>query len=102
MATTFNKRTYKSIGELIKALWFPFKNREHLKKLRDNKLLSPAFKERLMLAVTEVNDCRYCSYFHTRQALKSGVSPEEINRLLSGDVEECDTFGCNVKLMTQI
>jgi hypothetical protein len=28
----------------------------------------PAFRERLMLAVTVVNGCRYCSYFHARQA----------------------------------
>ena len=42
-----------------------------------------------MLAVTAVNGCRYCSYFHTRQALKSGVSPREISRLLSGDVGAC-------------
>ena len=41
-----------------------------------------------MLAVTAVDGCRYCSYFHARQALKSGVTQEEISRLLSGDVDD--------------
>jgi AhpD family alkylhydroperoxidase len=52
-------------------------------------LISPAFRERLMLAVTAVNGCRYCSYFHSRQALKSGISTEEIRELLAGDVANC-------------
>jgi len=42
-----------------------------------------------MLAVTAVNGCRYCSYYHTRQALKSGIAAEEISGLLSGDVANC-------------
>lgn len=42
-----------------------------------------------MLAVTSVNSCRYCSYFHTKQALKSGVPQYEISQLLSGDVANC-------------
>jgi len=42
-----------------------------------------------MLAVTAVNGCRYCSYFHTKQALKSGITAEEIGGLLAGDVANC-------------
>jgi len=42
------------------------------------------FRERLMLAVTEVNGCRMCSYIHTREALRAGVSREEIKHLLQG------------------
>ena len=42
-----------------------------------------------MLAVTSVNNCRYCSYFHTKQALKSGLTPDEIDQLLSGDIGNC-------------
>ncbi|MEA3253826.1 MAG: carboxymuconolactone decarboxylase family protein [Chloroflexota bacterium] len=42
-----------------------------------------------MLAVTEVNGCRYCSYAHARQALKSGVSQKEISQLLAGDTSGC-------------
>jgi len=85
----FNKRTYKNPKELIVDLWFPVRNRKKLRELKNRGLISPAFRERLMLAVTAVNGCRYCSYFHAKQALKSGVSPEEISRLLSGDVDAC-------------
>jgi AhpD family alkylhydroperoxidase len=85
----FNKRTYGSIGELAGDLSFPIKNRKQLKQLKNRELLSMAFRERLMLAVTEVNGCRYCSYFHARQAVKSGLTPEEIGNLLSGDIKDC-------------
>ena len=42
-----------------------------------------------MLAVTAVNGCRYCSWFHTRQAFKSGLAAQEIRDLLVGDVANC-------------
>jgi AhpD family alkylhydroperoxidase len=48
--------------------------------------ISPAFRERLMLAVTAVNNCRYCSYFHAGQALKVGLASEEMRALLCGDI----------------
>ncbi|MCZ7542042.1 MAG: GNAT family N-acetyltransferase [Anaerolineae bacterium] len=40
-----------------------------------------------MLAVTQVNDCLYCNFAHTRWALAEGVTPEEIERLAAGAVE---------------
>ncbi len=85
----FNKRTYRNIKELFSDLWFPIRNRKRLKEVTNKGLISPAFRERLMLAVTAVDGCRYCSYFHAKQALKSGLTPEEISRLLSRDVDNC-------------
>jgi len=85
----FNKRTYKNPKELFRDLCFPISNRKRLKEVRNEGLISSAFRERLMLAVTAVEGCRYCSYFHAKQALKSGVTTEEISRLLSGDVDNC-------------
>ncbi len=49
--------------------------------------LDPAFRERLMLAVTEVNGCRYCSYLHARLALSSGMDEGEVRALLGGGLE---------------
>lgn len=46
--------------------------------------ISPRFKERLMLAVTEVNGCALCSYVHTQAALEAGLSDAEIAALLAG------------------
>jgi AhpD family alkylhydroperoxidase len=85
----FNKRTYRSLKELFTDLCFPIRNRKQLREVNNKGLLSPAFRERLMLAVTSVEGCRYCSYFHSQLALKGGVSQEEIGKLLSGDVEGC-------------
>ena len=42
-----------------------------------------------MLAVTAVNECRYCSSYHTKQSLKSGITAEEISSLLAGDIANC-------------
>ena len=43
-----------------------------------------------MLAVTQVNGCRYCSWFHTRVSLKEGISKKEIHTLLSGMFDGAD------------
>ena len=40
-----------------------------------------------MLVVTEVNGCQLCSYWHTMEALKSGMPEEEIKNMLSGNIE---------------
>lgn len=44
------------------------------------------FKERIMLAVTEVNGCQMCSFVHTKLALKAGLSLDDIQELLSGEL----------------
>ena len=44
----------------------------------------PAFTERIMLAVTEVNGCALCSYGHARFALDAGITPDEVRSLLGG------------------
>jgi len=45
------------------------------------------FKERIMLAVTEVNGCVMCSYVHTKLSLKAGLSNEDIKEILAGDLD---------------
>ena len=49
--------------------------------------LRSRFRERLYLAVIAVNGCRYCTYLHTRTALHSGLSQDDVNRLLTGVIE---------------
>ncbi len=48
-------------------------------------ILDKRFIERIMLAVTQVNGCKMCSYAHTRMALESGMSAQEIRCMLSGE-----------------
>jgi AhpD family alkylhydroperoxidase len=64
-------------------------NRDKMKPLMRGELLDPAFRERLMLAVTAVNGCRYCSYAHARQALVEGIDQDEIESILGGVIENC-------------
>jgi AhpD family alkylhydroperoxidase len=66
---------------LIAKAAFSFAENRYLKKY---KLMNLPWKERIMLAVTEVNQCGMCSWMHTNISLKAGMSQEEISTLLSG------------------
>ncbi|WP_457091801.1 carboxymuconolactone decarboxylase family protein [Microvirga sp. P5_D2] len=43
---------------------------------------SPALREKVMLGVTSVTDCRYCQWGHTHWAMAHGVPLEEVNQIL--------------------
>ena len=36
-----------------------------------------------MKVTSTVNGCTYCSWFHTKQALSSGISKEEIKKMIN-------------------
>jgi len=55
----------------------------------DRALVPPDMRERIMLAVTQVNGCRWCSYMHTGMALRAGVPPGEVRSLLGACVDGC-------------
>jgi len=60
---------------------------------RRKKRISHAFAERLRLATTSVNGCLYCSYGHTRIAMRAGIAREEIDQLLKGEIgKDVDEF----------
>jgi AhpD family alkylhydroperoxidase len=48
-----------------------------------NKDISRAFMEKIMLVVTAVNGCVYCSWFHAKTAVSSGLSEEELKNTLN-------------------
>jgi len=83
----FSKRIYRNPGELVSDFLFPWRNVRQLRRMRRSHLVSTSFRERLMIAVSAVNGCRYCSYFHAREALKAGLSPTEVRELLSGTMD---------------
>ena len=76
----FRRRIYRSPRELMRDARAIMADRQLLRTTMRGGL-DPAFRERLMLVVTGVNGCRYCSYAHARQALTAGLSEEEIERL---------------------
>ena len=84
----FTKRTY-SLRELFADISFLIKNVRDVRRIRREKLISSAFRERLMLSVTSVYGYRYCCWAHTREALRSGVDQKEITGLLTGSVDNC-------------
>ena len=86
-AMRFKKRVYDRPRDFFASLYFLIKNQQNLRRATREGLISPAFKERLLMAVTSVNGCRYCSYVHTREALKNGVTREELVSIISHDAE---------------
>jgi AhpD family alkylhydroperoxidase len=55
-----------------------------MRTLRKGETIRKAFRERIMLAVTSVNNCRYCSCAHSWEALFMGVAREEVDQLVKG------------------
>ena len=86
---SYKKRTYRSLGEILRDTVFIMGKRKTIKPLMRGKLIDDQFRERLMLAVTEVNGCRYCQYAHARMALKCGLSQSEIDTLSTGAMQGC-------------
>lgn len=79
-----SRRRYAAWADLWHDLRWLFRQRGQLRPALRGRLVSPAFRERLMLAVTAVNQCRYCAFFHARESLRAGLSPAEIRRLQDG------------------
>lgn len=85
----FNKRTYHSLREVLRDFTAVMKQRKQIKALMRGHTLSDAFRERIMLTVTEVNGCRYCQFAHAKMALTAGLSASEIETLSTGAFHHC-------------
>jgi len=48
--------------------------------------LLPDFREKLILAITGINNCAHFSFLHTRIAIENGVKISEVKRLLEGNL----------------
>lgn len=83
MTQVYNKRIF-TLKEHFKIMKHAAKSLGLLMYVKKHKLFNKKFKERIMLAVTEVNGCELCSYVHTKISLKSGMSGTEIKELLNG------------------
>ena len=83
----FKKRIYKNIAEFFNDLKYMSKNLKKIKLIQQGEIINDNFRQRLMMVVTVVNDCRYCTYYHSRMALESGITSDELDSLLSGTVE---------------
>lgn len=86
MAEQFNKRLYP-IRDFYRFIYDFIRTIKYTRKAEKSGLISKDFVERIMLTVTEVNGCEVCSYYHAADALKQGISQEEINSMLAGESE---------------
>jgi AhpD family alkylhydroperoxidase len=84
----FGRRIYHSLGEFLTDFRIIMSRRKEIRSLMRGDVIAPAFRERLMLAVTQVNQCRYCSYAHAREALSEGIPQNEIEALGNGMFEQ--------------
>jgi AhpD family alkylhydroperoxidase len=83
-----HRRRYTSLSQAWRDIRYIGRNHAALRSAVHGDLVSPAFRERVMLAVTQVNGCRYCSYVHSRLALRSGVSLQELADWAKGGIPE--------------
>jgi AhpD family alkylhydroperoxidase len=84
----FSRRIYPSFSKFLKDLSSLLSNRKLIQETMGSNLVLPEFRERLILAVTGVNQCRYCLYAHSRQALKLGINQQEIRELSQGAFDQ--------------
>lgn len=63
--------------------------------IRDKKI-TRVFIEKIMTVTTAVNGCVYCTWFHAKQAIESGISEEEVRNMLNlqfqADATEFETM----------
>jgi len=83
----FSQKSYFNQSGFLKDSWYLMRNARSIAKTMKGKIIPPPFRERLMLAVTEVNGCRYCSWAHTKMALQTGLEESEIKQLLQGNLQ---------------
>jgi AhpD family alkylhydroperoxidase len=82
----FSRRVYSGPLEFLRDVRFLISNRSLVKAAMQSGAISFGFRERLMMVVTEVNGCRYCSWYHSSQSIKAGLSEDELSVLLAGQI----------------
>ena len=77
-----------SLPETYRILVNAIRTMSYMMRGEKSGFLSAALRERLMIAVTEVNGCAMCSYAHARMALESGMQEAEIRSMLDGELHD--------------
>ena len=84
----FRKRFFTRPSELFKEAGKIKKSFKLKKKIGSDEELDANLNEKIMLAVCAVNNCRHCSYLHTKTSLENGVSSKEIKNILEGELQD--------------
>ena len=83
--TAFTKRIY-TLPLFTADVRQIFDHMDSLRRAARGGRVNRAFAEKIMMAVTSVNGCRYCSYAHSRAALAAGIPEAELQRIMSLDL----------------
>ena len=82
----FHRRIYRHPLTLLRDMACLLRQLPAAWRILQRHSLAPALRERLMLAVSGVNRCRYCVYGHSVLALREGLDAGEIGALLGRDL----------------
>ena len=82
-----NRKLY-SVSESYWIFYNGIRTMHYMYSAKRKKEINSQFIERIMLAVTEVNNCKLCSNAHTKKALEYGMNKEEIQNILAGNMDD--------------
>jgi len=86
----FKKRSF-TFKTFTRDFFRMMKRNSDIRDTMKSERVSRQFRQRIMLAVTAVNGCRYCEWGHTKSALNEGCSEEEIQQIMTHDFGSCDS-----------
>ncbi len=81
----FSKRTYR-LKDFLYDLITLFSSCPYLIRAAYEKTIEPVFREKIMVAVSNVLGCKFCSWLHTELLLKEGVDKKEITKILASEI----------------
>lgn len=73
MAEPFRKKTY-SLPRFLRDVGVLVSRAGEVRAVKSGRSLDPAVREKIMVSVARVNECRYCVFAHEAAALAAGVS----------------------------
>jgi AhpD family alkylhydroperoxidase len=79
----FRGRT-QTLGEWLTGIRWIVVRRSDAWAIAAKHRMDPALREAVMVAVADVNACRFCSYAHQTHALHVGLSEEDVARIAAG------------------
>jgi AhpD family alkylhydroperoxidase len=82
----FPKKTFTMKSFRVEIRRFYRHRHKMIETFRSGRLSRP-FIERIMMAITAVNRCVYCSYVHTRLALEQSCTEAEIHNIMNFNFE---------------
>jgi AhpD family alkylhydroperoxidase len=82
----FRKRTQR-LGQWLAGLFWILARWRDVRAVAEKDRMDPALQEAVKVAVAHVNACRACSYIHQTEALRAGLTAEDVALITAGSPE---------------